>query len=386
MIFSKQKGVAWLLIIAGMFVACNIYTLIPIYSIISNDWLVPSSTLTWASTSFTLLYALGLLVFGPLSDRIGRKEIIVPGMLLFSISSLLVSFSQSPIELTFYRGLQGFAGGSFAPVAFAYTFDLFQGKFRIFVLSLINTGFLVAGILGQIISAALTDLIMWQTVYHFFSISYFIFFICFVLLLPRMKVQATSNQMIPVKLLCSLFISRRLFFCYVITFSLLLTTVSFYDAVSQFLSNSFTVSEMFIVRGIGLLGAVLSLWGGVLQVKYKEKGSLTIGFSLLLLGLFFMILFPTYLVITFSSILLIAAISILIPTIISVIGTIGKENRGSSIALYSFSLLVGASFGSLLTTIFDFRGVLIFLFAYMIVNIFLTFQISYPNSSEELVK
>ncbi|MBM6617141.1 MFS transporter [Bacillus suaedaesalsae] len=379
---AKAKSIAWLLIIAGMFVACNIYTLIPIYTVISSEWEVTTSSLTWASTSFTLLYAVGLLIFGPLSDKLGRKEIIVPGMFLFSISSLLVSFSQSPSELILFRGFQGFAGGSFAPVAFAYTFDLFQGKFRIFVLSLINTGFLVAGILGQIISAGLTELIEWRTVYQFFSISYFVFFIFFIILLPRMKALTTTEKMIPVKLLCSLFISKKLFYCYAITFSLLLTTVSFYDAVSQYLSSSFTVSEMFIVRGIGLFGAILSLWGGAIQVRYGDKGSLVIGFALLLVGLSFMMIFPSYLVIMFSSILLIAAISILIPTIISVIGTIGIENRGSTIALYSFTLLVGASFGSLLTAVFDFRGVLFFLFVYGIINLILTFQISYPNSSD----
>ncbi|KAA0547634.1 MFS transporter [Bacillus sp. BGMRC 2118] len=382
MIISREKSIAWLLIISGMFVACNIYTMIPIYSVISDEWDVSASSLTWASTSFTLLYALGLLIFGPLSDKLGRKEIIVPGMLLFSITSLLVSYAQSPGELILFRGLQGFAGGSFAPVAFAYTFDLFHGKFRILVLSLINTGFLVAGILGQIISAGLAEWIHWRSVYLFFSLSYLIFFICFILLLPRMKSVTAAKKMIPLKLLGTLLISKKLFFCYVITFSLLLTTVSFYDAVSQYLSTTLTVSEMFIVRGIGLLGALLSLWGGAIQAKYRDKGSLLIGFALLLTGLTFMMIFPSYIVITLSSIFLIAAISILIPTIISVIGTIGLENRGSTIALYSFTLLVGASFGSLLTAIFDFRGVLMCLFLYGIVNIFLTFQISYPNSSD----
>jgi MFS family permease len=370
-----------LLIISGVFVACNIYTLIPIYLTISESWNASTSILSWGSTSFTLFYAFGLLLFGPISDRIGRKPVILVGMLLFSVTSLYVSFSRTPTELIISRGLQGFAGGSFAPVAFAYIFDLFNGKFRTLVLALINTGFLVAGIAGQLISSGLTASLDWTYVFYFFSLTYFIIFLLSLRILPKLKGSLVNQSLIPVKQLLTLYRTKNLTFCYIISFSLLLTTVAFYDAVSQYFSTSITPDELFILRFVGLLGTILSLFGGAIISKIKEKGSLIAGFSLLISSLIPMITFPSYGVIIFCSIILIAAISILIPTIITVIGTLGEEARGSAIALYSFTLLVGASFGSLLTSLFDFQGVLTFLLAFSLVNIFITSKISYPIST-----
>jgi predicted MFS family arabinose efflux permease len=178
-----------------------------------------------------------------------------------------------------------------------------------------------------------------------------------------------------------LYTTRNLTFCYIISFSLLLTTVAFYDAVSQYFSDSLSPEKLFTLRFVGLIGTVLSVFGGVIISKIKEKGSLVLGFSLLIGSLVIMGIFPVYKMVMLGSIFIVAAISILIPTIISVIGKLGHAARGSAIALYSFTLLVGASFGSLLTSLLNFQGVLAFILAFSLLNIFLTIKIPYPISS-----
>ncbi|WP_246938672.1 MFS transporter [Bacillus pinisoli] len=373
------RVIAFLLIVAGTFVACNIYTLIPIYDVLSVNFMTNTSTIALGSTAFTLFYAMGLLFFGTMSDTIGRKPVIVIGMLTFSVASLLVGFANSEFMLILTRGIQGFAGGSFAPVAFAYTFDLYTGKHRALILSLINTGFLVAGILGQIISTGITIDWGWNFVFYFFAIIYFLLFLLSIKLLPTMKNQSPSDfQLKKTFHQFSKFIhSRNLLLCYFITFSLLLTPISFYDALSQYLQPTRTEEELFSIRAIALLGTIFSFFGGPIHAKFKLKGSFYIGLLLLIGSLLPMLFFPTYEVILYSAIVLVASISILIPTIIAIIGTIETKARGSAIALYSFTLLVGASFGSLLTSMFEFRGVLVFLLLYGVLNIFLMRKISY---------
>jgi YNFM family putative membrane transporter len=323
-------------------------------------------------------YAVGLLVFGTLSDVIGRKSVFVIGMLLFSLTSLLVAVANSELSLIVTRGLQGFAGGSFAPVAFAYTFDLYKGKVRTLILTLINTGFLVAGIAGQLISSSITEVWGWQYVFYFFSLTYFIVFLFSSKLLPHQNKKKVNQTGIPVRQFVNFFRSRDLVLCYVITLSLLLTPVSFYDTLSQYLLPVMSNKDLFFIRLIALTGTVFSLLGGTIISKFGVKGSFYIGFSFLICSLFFMIIFPVYIVILFSSIFLVAAISLLIPSIITLIGTIEQQARGSAIALYSFTLLIGASFGSLLTSIFEFQGVLLFLLLYGTINLFLINKISFP--------
>lgn len=277
------------------------------------------------------------------------------------------------------RGIQGFAGGSFAPVAFAYTFDLYTGKCRALILSLINTGFLVAGILGQLISVGITVEWGWKYVFIFFAIIYFLLFLLSVKFLPKTNNQSRSSFQFKktVQQFSRFLRSRNLLLCYVITFSLLLTPISFYDTLSQYLQQSKTEEELFSLRSIALIGTIFSFLGGPIHSRFKLKGSFYIGLILLIGSLIPMLLFPTYEVILYSAIVLVASISILIPTIIAIIGTIETKARGSAIALYSFTLLIGASLGSLLTSIFDFRGVLCFLLLYGLMNIFLMRKISY---------
>ncbi|WP_456275927.1 MFS transporter [Bacillus sp. AK128] len=376
---SANRLIAALLVVTGVFVASNIYTLIPIYDVLSQDLNTTTSVIALGSTSFTLCYAVGLLIFGSLSDAIGRKPILIIGMLIFALTSLLVAFADSKTMIILTRGLQGFAGGSFAPIAFAYTFDLYKGKYLALILSLINTGFLVAGILGQLISASITAHYSWEHVFYFFSIIYLSVFILSLKLLPQQtaEVKPSFHPIKSIKLFARLLKSRNLLLCYLITFSLLLTPLSFYDTLNQYLSPYHTADELFTLRAIALLGTVLSLFGGFINDRFGLKGSFYIGIFVLISGLIPMLVAPSYFVIMCSAVLLVAATSILIPTIIAIIGTIEQRARGSAIALYSFTLLVGASFGSVLTSLLSFQGVLLFLLFYGLINIWMIKKISY---------
>ncbi|WP_052304303.1 MFS transporter [Desulfosporosinus orientis] len=119
-----------LLALCGLTVVSNVYTMIPLIGILSSTFHVPTATAAWAGSSvFSLFYAFGFLIFGPISDRFGRKQVLVPGMITLSVSTLLVSFAQSIQSLLYFRAVQGFVAASFGPVALAYVFEyLSTGK------------------------------------------------------------------------------------------------------------------------------------------------------------------------------------------------------------------------------------------------------------------
>src|SRR5580692_6232384 len=54
------------------------------------------SDLEWAINAYTLIFAGLLFTWGILADRLGRKRILMLGMILFGISSLLTAYAQSP--------------------------------------------------------------------------------------------------------------------------------------------------------------------------------------------------------------------------------------------------------------------------------------------------
>ncbi len=77
---------------------------------------------------FLFGFAISQLIYGPLSDRFGRKLFIVGGMLLFLLSSLMCAFSQNILWLLIGRLLQGLGAGSASVISRAMMKDCFSGK------------------------------------------------------------------------------------------------------------------------------------------------------------------------------------------------------------------------------------------------------------------
>ena len=138
-----------LFVITGIMVASNIYTLIPLYPSIGNEFQIPGTEVAMESILFTFFYAFGLLFFGPLSDYAGRRKVILTGLFMSAVTTWLVSTANQPVSLYIFRALQGFTLASFAPVTFSYTFEIFGDKKRTFWLALINAGFLAAGMVDS---------------------------------------------------------------------------------------------------------------------------------------------------------------------------------------------------------------------------------------------
>ncbi|HEX4844163.1 MAG TPA: multidrug effflux MFS transporter [Limnobacter sp.] len=77
-------------------------------------------------TVFLAGFALGMLFYGPLSDRYGRRKMIFAGTSLFVLASVACMFAQSIEQLLAFRLLQAFGGGAAAVVARAVVRDLFS--------------------------------------------------------------------------------------------------------------------------------------------------------------------------------------------------------------------------------------------------------------------
>jgi EmrB/QacA subfamily drug resistance transporter len=84
------------------------------------------SQLEWAINSYTLVFAGLLFTAGLLGDRLGRKKVLLFGMLVFGIGSALSATAGSAGELITYRGLMGFGGAFIMPATLAIIMNVFQ--------------------------------------------------------------------------------------------------------------------------------------------------------------------------------------------------------------------------------------------------------------------
>ncbi|MFC0180596.1 Bcr/CflA family multidrug efflux MFS transporter [Thorsellia kenyensis] len=103
-------------------------------------------------SSYILGFALGQLIYGPISDSIGRRPIIIYGILSFALISIICGFVSSIQQLILLRFFHGFVAASAAVVINALLRDIYENKefSRMFsmVLLVSNIAPLTAPLLG----------------------------------------------------------------------------------------------------------------------------------------------------------------------------------------------------------------------------------------------
>jgi MFS family permease len=87
---------------------------------------------------FFLFFALGILFWGPLSDKYGRRPILLLGLSIYIVASVSCALSANITQLIISRILQASGGSAATAVATAMVKDVYSGRKREAVLSLVQ--------------------------------------------------------------------------------------------------------------------------------------------------------------------------------------------------------------------------------------------------------
>ncbi len=116
---------------------------------------------------FMLFFAVSMLLWGPFTDKYGRKPILYTGLALYLAGCLICIFSISITMLIIGRVLQAIGSGAIQAVSMAIVKDCFQGEQMERVLVWIQTLVILAPMLAPIIGAQLLRLTSWQGLFVF---------------------------------------------------------------------------------------------------------------------------------------------------------------------------------------------------------------------------
>jgi predicted MFS family arabinose efflux permease len=105
-------------------------------------------------------------LMGGISDKIGRRKVLIPAIIAFSLLSGFSGVAGGLASLMAVRALMGVAEGSFCPTSFAATADASHPKRRGFNLGLQQSGFALFGLaLSPIIATQLLGVMSWRWVF-----------------------------------------------------------------------------------------------------------------------------------------------------------------------------------------------------------------------------
>ena len=120
---------------------------------------------------FLVGYTVGQLTCGPLSDRHGRRPLLLLGVGLYVLASLGCAFAPTLPALIALRFVQGF-GGSFGPIlARAMVRDCFEKKDAVRVLSQITQVMVIAPLIAPTLGGLLLTRFGWHSIFVFLTVS-----------------------------------------------------------------------------------------------------------------------------------------------------------------------------------------------------------------------
>lgn len=123
------------------------------------------SLYSWVFSSYLLMNAVTVLIYGKLSDLFGRKPILTFGIIVFLIGSLLCGMATSIEMLIVFRFIQGFGAGAVMPIASTIVGDMYTKEERAKIQGYLSSVWGISAILGPAIGGLLVQFVSWRFVF-----------------------------------------------------------------------------------------------------------------------------------------------------------------------------------------------------------------------------
>lgn len=168
---SRREKLVYVILL-GSLTALGPFTIdlyLPAFPALKEDLGVSAAAIQFTLTGTTVGFALGQLVVGPLSDKVGRKRPLIVATSLHIVASLGAALSQDINMLLLFRVLQGVGAAGGSVVAMAMVRDLFGGYSMVRILSYMALIQGLAPILAPVIGSQLLLVVDWPGIFWFLA-------------------------------------------------------------------------------------------------------------------------------------------------------------------------------------------------------------------------
>ena len=341
------------LVVTALLVLTQLYAAIPLLTPISAD--LHGNATVALSTAFSLTYAAGFLIWGPVSDHYGRRRTMALALGILTVSTGCCALAPSLPALAALRAIQGLSASGFAPVALAYLSEALAPPRRAGAIGAMSTSFLVAGIVGQVLASLVALHLGWR---WFFPLCGGLLAVALAAVLAVVHDAAHASGPSGSSLrgqfasLGRLALRPAVLALSLAHVTLLMVFVAMYTGIGGHLESlGMRPSTIILIRLAALPAMFLSLGAGQFAARRSWAQIARLGFGVSALGMLGEALLAGSLAgLVACSVVYVAGVALAAPAMISLYGQVSAPNRGSGMALNGFILFVGTSAGPLLAT------------------------------------
>ncbi|HDX9640734.1 TPA: MFS transporter [Bacillus mobilis] len=269
----ELKSMIRILAIVAFFVGLDSLLVAPLLPTITETISIPDGSGGLLITIYALCYGITAPLFGPMSDRVGRKRMIVIGFVLFSISTFCTGLAKGFEILLLFRGLTGLSGAMIMPSIFALVGDKVTYESRGKAMGTIMGAMVGSTVIGVPIGAFLSELGNWQWTFYSIGLVTLLLTLLVNQILENEKMRNREHVSIAKTLGASLktaLVNISVLFALLATFLWTIGLHGMFSYIGIYYGNNFglSVGEIGIVIFLAGIGSVV---GNILGGKLADK-------------------------------------------------------------------------------------------------------------------
>ena len=169
---SGDARTVWLVLVLGLlstFAPISIDMYLPSLPTIGREFLASAGGAQLTLSAFFVGFALGQLFWGPLSDKYGRRPMLIAGVILYIVTSALCASSTSIEALIGFRALQALGGGAGTVITRAIVRDRFNTDHSARVMSYMMLVTALAPLCALLIGGYILKWFGWRAIFWILS-------------------------------------------------------------------------------------------------------------------------------------------------------------------------------------------------------------------------
>jgi predicted MFS family arabinose efflux permease len=359
----SKKAIILILGLAGFTVMADAWVVSPLLPAISKDLGVSATSAGIIITAYMIPFGIFQLVFGPLADRFGKKQVITFAMIFFTISTGLCAVGYSLGTLTLYRVLAGIFAASVMPISMALISDIFPMEERQEAIgSFIGISFLGQG-LCMAIGATLAYFFNWRGAFILYAV---LSLLSTILLLtagrgiPSFKNSKSEFLALYLRLLSK----KESLFIYLIVFFEGIMVLGSFSYIGAFISNVYQFNSLYIgliMTGFGIMTVIGGRLSGKIANRIGVKRILIVGLCLAALSDFILFITGNIVSMLIVGVALMGFGFILAhSTLITIASEFVPKSRAIAMSLVTTCFVsgggIGTAIGSILIKVYGFNS------------------------------
>ena len=160
--YLGDRGLIVLIAVLSAFVPLSTDLYLPALPGMSDYFNVSVSLTNLTLILFFLFFSVGMLFWGPLSDKYGRRPVLLAGLTLYIAASAACAVSWDIYQLIFFRILQAIGGSAGSAVATAIVKDVYDGRKRESVLALVQSMVVISPAVAPVLGAFMLPFTSWR--------------------------------------------------------------------------------------------------------------------------------------------------------------------------------------------------------------------------------